>query len=278
VILEEVGGFINRLLGAKGAITSVEFKIDRKYFRALVPDDQHWISIKDILLNREYEYLPQFELANLRGFTIIDIGAHVGLYSLVTSTYANYVVSVEPHPLNFKLLKTNYAINDVRGIAINAAVVGQPASSVKLCEFEHSAATSIVRRNGKQCYTVPATTLAEIIEKYAEEKTLLKIDIEGAEFNVLHHVEPDFLNRLKLIVMEVHLKYGHLNSIVKKLKKANFTVKIFYPPLVARQARPLIEVKNMTKLKLIRQVIYTVANLLKLKDKNLAILYAYKKY
>jgi len=252
VILEKVGGFINRLLGAKGTIASVEFKIDRKYFRILVPDDQHWISIKDILLNREYEYLPQFELANLRDFTIIDIGAHVGLYSLAASTYANYVVSVEPHPLNFKLLKTNYTINDVRGIAINAAVVGQPTNDVKLCEFEHSAAASVVRQGGKRCYAVPTITLAEIIERYAEEKTLLKIDIEGAEFDVIHHVEPDFLKQVELIVMEVHLKYGPLNSIVKKLKKANFVAKIFYPPLVARQARPLIEVINIMRLKVIR--------------------------
>lgn len=75
------------------------------------------MSLKGVLIKREYEYLPHFELANLRGFTVIDIGAHVGLYSLVTLTYANHDVSVSHTPLNFELLKVKYAINSVNGVA-----------------------------------------------------------------------------------------------------------------------------------------------------------------
>jgi len=78
----EVYRAVNKLLRARGNIVRVRFSVGNKLYEAYVPDDQYWVAIKDILLNREYEYIPLFTIEELKGFTIIDIGAHVGLYSL----------------------------------------------------------------------------------------------------------------------------------------------------------------------------------------------------
>jgi len=91
----EVYRAVNKLLRARGNIIRVKFSVGNKLYEAYVPDDQYWVAIKDILLNREYEYIPLFTIEKLKGFTIIDIGAHVGLYSLVVSSFASKVVSIE---------------------------------------------------------------------------------------------------------------------------------------------------------------------------------------
>lgn len=95
----------NKLLRARGNVIKIRFDVGNKTYEAYVPDDECWGSMKDILLNREYEYIPLFSIENLKGFTVIDVGAHVGLYSLVVSNYAHSIVSIEPHPVNYRLLE-----------------------------------------------------------------------------------------------------------------------------------------------------------------------------
>ncbi len=103
----------NCILRCKGNIVRVNFEVDGKGFEVFVPDDQLFGAVKDILLNRVYEYLPDFELTNFNGEVIIDAGAHVGLFSLIASVFAKKVISIEPHPINLSLLRINKLINNV---------------------------------------------------------------------------------------------------------------------------------------------------------------------
>jgi len=52
--------------------------------------------------------------------TVVDIGAHIGLFSLLASTalHATRIVSVEPDPLNFELLAENISANRVEGATL----------------------------------------------------------------------------------------------------------------------------------------------------------------
>lgn len=114
---------MSKFLCCRNNLLNISFEVDGKQYNALVPDKELLFVVKDVLLNREYEYFPEFELKRFRGKRIVDAGAHVGLYSLVASTFAKEVVSVEPHPLNFKLLQLNLYRNDVQNvIPINKAL------------------------------------------------------------------------------------------------------------------------------------------------------------
>jgi FkbM family methyltransferase len=62
-------------------------------------------------------------LNKFKGKRVVDAGAHVGLFSLAASTFAKEVISLEPHPVNFKLLQLNLEINNTRNIiSINKAL------------------------------------------------------------------------------------------------------------------------------------------------------------
>jgi len=82
----------NKVFQSKGNLLKINFivnenDINKKLFSAFVPDDQLFGAIKDILLNREYEYLPEFELNRFKGKRIVDAGAHVGLFSLARAVH-----------------------------------------------------------------------------------------------------------------------------------------------------------------------------------------------
>jgi len=274
----DIYGIVNKLLRTRGNVIRVRFSVGNRLYEAYVPDDKRWGSIKDILLNREYEYIPLFSIEDIRGFTVIDAGAHVGLYSLVVSDYARRVISIEPHPVNYRLLEINKIINNVEAMTtLNAAVVGAKSGSVKLCEGSHSGGSSIVMRSSSRRYQVQQITLKEIIENYVtSDRVLLKMDIERAEFEVFKTTDPNLLRSIERIVMEVHLRYGSLDIIVDKLRSAGFTVRYFHSPLIAKTWSQRIRVQNMTGLKILRSAIYSVAKLGRLKDVDLVILFAWK--
>ncbi|MCS7385823.1 MAG: FkbM family methyltransferase [archaeon GB-1867-005] len=179
--------FINKVLGVKGNVIKVKFKVGNRSFKAYVPDDEYWGSIKDILLSREYEYLLGFELSNLKDKVVIYARAHVGLYFLVASTYARKVIAIEPHPVNYRLLEINILMNNASNIVpINAALVGKNSGTVKIYEASHSGAATIVSKTSSKYYEVPTITLDKILKEHVRQgdAVLLKIDIEGAEFEV----------------------------------------------------------------------------------------------
>ena len=50
----------------------------------------------------------EYQLDNISGDTVLDIGAHIGSFSrLAAESGAKTVLAIEPHPVTFNLLKTN---------------------------------------------------------------------------------------------------------------------------------------------------------------------------
>ncbi len=266
--------FVNKVLEVKGNLLKVSFSVNGKTFETFIPDDEQWGAVKDILINREYEYLPEFELYNFKGGTVIDAGAHVGLFSLVASNFADKVISIEAHPVNYKLLEINIIKNNVKNvIPLNRALVGVKRS-VRICEGNHSGGHSILHSG--EGYTVKPITLEEIVKEYGKVD-LLKIDIEGAEFEIFENSDIEILRRIDKIVGEIHLSLGDFKRLKEILEEAKFSVKAFHPPLVRNYTgNVLINVIGFRKFKLIRSIIYTLSRALNLKDKSLLILFAWR--
>lgn len=137
---------------------------------------------------------------------IIDCGANIGITSLFLA--ARYpratILSVEPHPENFALLKTNVA-QVSRILPIRACVTGTPQRAVALTTDQAAWGNRIATDN--HGVLVPAITVDELCNQYGiEEIDLLKLDIEGAEEQVLENGA--FLARTNYIIIELHGHYG----------------------------------------------------------------------
>src|SRR5262245_14240140 len=118
---------------------------------------------------------------------IVDCGANIGIASLFLA--ARYprakILSVEPHPENFALLKTNVeAVSCI--LPIHACVTGTPQSAVRFTADQAAWGNRIAAdSNG---VLVPAITIDEVCEQNGIERIdLLKLDIEGAEAQVLQN-------------------------------------------------------------------------------------------
>ena len=77
-----------------------------------------------IMTTHEAEVLEHFKPKD--GEVVIDIGAHIGLYTLIASTCVGSngkVLAIEPELCNFEILRRNIMINKLRNVhALNYAV------------------------------------------------------------------------------------------------------------------------------------------------------------
>jgi FkbM family methyltransferase len=157
---------------------------------------------------------------------VVDCGANIGITSLFLA--ARYpgatILSVEPHPDNFALLKTNVA-EVARILPIRACVTGTSLSAVRFTADRAAWGNRIA--TGADGLLVPAITIEELCTQNGIEKIdLLKLDIEGAEEQVLEN--GTFLARTEHIIAELHGHYGF----------QSFQRDIAPYGLVAQQGRP----------------------------------------
>lgn len=140
--------------------------------------------------------------------TIIDVGGHIGSFSSLCRLrwpHAN-IVSFEPSSENFSVLKKNSA---ERFEAFNVAITGDSTGVSELGLRVHGGLTNtggytLGRTTSNKSYqSVLMVPLAEICRPY-DRIDLLKIDAEGAEFDILFNSPIWFMKRISRIRMELH--------------------------------------------------------------------------
>ena len=127
------------------------------------------------------------------GDVFLDIGAHVGQYTLLASEIvgdSGSVHSFEPDPATFQWLSKNVYRNRLMNVTLNhCAVAGSSGSSIfYLSTTENIGANSLspgANFSGKTVEVGCTTVDAYVAEKRIGRISLMKIDVEGAELQVL---------------------------------------------------------------------------------------------
>ena len=125
--------------------------------------------------------------------TVIDVGAHIGLYALMASTDRPDVTTIafEPVPRNLQYLRRNVARNHTPDLRVEAAAVGDHDGTITLYIPETTrlpATASIVESNSaeKVGTEVPIVSLDHYVTTHdISSVDLIKLDVEGAEAAVL---------------------------------------------------------------------------------------------
>lgn len=142
---------------------------------------------------------------------IIDIGANVGYFSLYA--FKNFknakVIAFEPFPLNFKLLDKHKADNALSGLLLDKRAVSGTESTLKINynpKVVYSVGASMVDRDGASLtLEVDAISLKDLFDEYkVEHCDLLKVDCEGAEYNILFNTPDEVYKCINTIVIEMH--------------------------------------------------------------------------
>lgn len=161
--------------------------------------------------------------------TIVDIGAHIGSFSVFAATRAENVkvFSYEPSSENFSLLTENIKLNDLKNIEAFQLAVSGVGETVKLyLDKKHSVLHSTAIPKGVLQEEVKSVTLKEIFDSNQIDKcNLLKMDCEGAEYEILFGAPKSTLARIQNISMEYHdVLHYHIGGLRKYLQDMGFDV------------------------------------------------------
>ena len=129
------------------------------------------------------------------GDIIIDIGAHVGAYSIwMAKQYPDAIIhAYEPNPQNFAFLLHNLRINGVENVVPHNVGLGN--APLEIVHDKKNTGASTTREGG----TIPAQTLSEILGN--RRTRILKIDVEGAEYGNVHAAD---LEKVDCLLAEIH--------------------------------------------------------------------------
>lgn len=143
------------------------------------------------------------------GDTFVDVGANFGLHTLLGAQMVGAdgtIVAIEPVPFNFRLLQRNLKLNgftsrcEVFPVALTAIGGGEVEMTV---EPGFSPAASLRESSNGEKISVPTNTLDACLANQSEKPALIKIDVEGAEHEVLKGAEKTLAQGPPILV-EVH--------------------------------------------------------------------------
>ncbi len=131
------------------------------------------------------------------GGTFIDVGANIGLYSLVAARIVGFggrVLAFEPSSRERELLESNIVRNHLTQVVVDSRALGNEQNShavLHLADDQHGGQNTlgtVVYENVRlvRDAEVEMTTLDHVVaERGLDSVDVVKIDVEGAEFAVL---------------------------------------------------------------------------------------------
>ena len=127
--------------------------------------------------------------------TFVDVGANVGYFSLLASKFLTEgrVVAIEAHPSIFKKLEENIKLNAESDIEAIHRAASDRAGMLNIFHAgseNEGATTTITNRFNDDSSLVEASTLDALLTDIdISAVKLIKIDVEGAEYEVLKGME-----------------------------------------------------------------------------------------
>lgn len=211
----------------------IKVKSNGQEFQLRIRDDADASVAAEIFDEHEYRIAEPI----IRSATepILDIGAHAGFFSLYVRSLNPLVkiVAVEPEPKNVEFLKKQLEDNRVKNIEVVNAALSSKTGNRKLLisrdSHNHRLLPTGDRDTKGESLSVYTYSLPDLFKKCIITKvSLLKMDIEGGEYEVFEALSGDELAKIEAIIMEYHLRGGKsLDRVEEKLRENRFGVQIF---------------------------------------------------
>jgi FkbM family methyltransferase len=140
----------------------------------------------------------------------LDIGAHVGHWSLRLASKASRIVAVEANPDSASVLRRNLALNDIRNVEIVEMAAWDEPTRLRLFDPVGQVAGGSTQvlpaSNGDG--TIRADRLDTLIDIF-DRLDLVKMDVEGADIHVLDGMAGLVRKFHPTLFIECHDVYGY---------------------------------------------------------------------
>lgn len=173
-----------------------------------------WIT-RTMLIEGSYESASVALAVDImrKGRTMVDIGANFGLFSsqVCVNNRNAKVLAIEPNYKIIPVLINNLRLNNIESQVhvVQAAVSGAEGLVALEQPSENNIGSTMVVNNNQSLLSVPCITLENICSQFdVKEIDLVKIDIEGNEFDVFKE-----FNFQKIELRNIILEFNHLSKV-----------------------------------------------------------------
>lgn len=165
---------------------------------------------------------------HIRPGTLIDVGANVGLVTLLVADKVQHAFLFEPNPLAAARARANLALNDLP-FEVHELALSDRTGTV---EFEDEGGVSSCNRTvvgfstSAPTRTVPCAQLDQFLVEQALPYpiSVIKIDVEGHENSVLRGMMDCLRRHRPRVVMFEYLQRTNLRETIALFETAGYTV------------------------------------------------------
>jgi FkbM family methyltransferase len=199
------------------------------------PDEELLTLIEEVWIDERYlpgDFKPPCK-------TVVDVGANVGVFTIWAARRlgARRILAIEPAPDTARQLRENLRRNGVRAEVLQAAVGGASGERILYRRGAPGRDTLFSTDNYASRFEalapVRVLTLDEVVSSLQVKSCdLLKLDCEGAEYEILEASSEATLAKVRHLVAEYHVGLNELGpeQLRRILERRGFDVTIF-PPL-----------------------------------------------
>lgn len=161
---------------------------------------------------------------------VFDCGGNTGLFTLAATTRwpQAQVYCFEPMPDNYKAIQRNIDLNGLKPkVQLIKAAVGNSERSARFFMREANQGSLDNSLEYGQAIDVQVNRLWHYYEQHSNSNTLIKMDIEGGEYEVLADIFSHKNLRKLVMLLEVHGGKDKQDQLLEDATRAGFIAKFW---------------------------------------------------
>lgn len=179
---------------------------------------------------------------------MVDAGGNIGMFSMyMKKKYpASRIIAFEPAPVTFDTFQRNMALHSIEGVEVHQCGLGREESSMTLTYYPQMPGNSTLYVDDKDSQLTGLPQEHPIYPLFQEKKevqveikrlssflsqvpdlkriSLLKVDVEGAEIDVLDGIDGKHWDLIDVVVLEVCDSKGDVARAEKILTERGFKI------------------------------------------------------
>ncbi len=195
-------------------------------------DTEDWQTVREVLLDGTYDSTFHFLKKESGPLLVLDLGANIGLFGLLAASLnpQTEVHCFEPAKNNIAMLEKNFAANPSSHprLHIHGAAVGSADGTAEFRVNSDTPQMSGFFAKQGQLEKVEVRSFAKIIESFGKPISLVKMDVEGAEHEIVENTPASAWKNIRAVAMEIHpypRGAASIIELVKRMEGFGFTAK-----------------------------------------------------
>lgn len=181
---------------------------------------------RDIFFSGMPEYQPKED------DVVIDIGAHIGTFSLLAATKSpkGRIYAIEASRETFCYLRANIALNGLQNIDATQVALTDKTGTTTLFHDEGNWGHSVMKQLSSRSEEVATESFSDFVARKGIGRIdFMKFNCEGAEFPILMTAPMELLERINMMLVLYHCDLANnasLDDLIARLDKAGFATDI----------------------------------------------------